>query len=218
MLLSSDVPSPVNFHNAAEAHKWANEALAKCPGRLHMFQRFVSELNELPSPPRTVLELGAGPGFLAEQILLQCSAVENYYLLDFSDAMLSMSRSRLRQFGDRAQFIHADFKNSAWTGFVPSQPDVVVSMQAVHEVRNKRYVPKLYNEVASLLPHAGALLVCDHLPKDKTDPQNSLYMEQHEQMTALAMAGFHERGMRALLGGLALYRAQFGGAAQDVAE
>ena len=210
--MTADVPSSINFQNGFEAQKWANESLAKRPGRLHLFQRFVWELSQLPTPPKTVLELGCGPGFLAEQLLRQCPSIETYYLLDFSAAMLDLSRTRMRPFEDKdIQYIQANFKASSWIHHVPTLPDAIVCMEAVHEVRHKRHVPRLYGEIATILPPHGVVLICDHLPKDKSDHEQSLYMAQHEHLMALAMAGFHRREVRALQSGLALYRAQFGG-------
>lgn len=210
--MNSEVPSSVNFQNGFEAQKWANESLAKRPGRLHLFQRFVWEVSQLANPPRTVLELGSGPGFLAEQLLRQCPSIETYYLLDFSGAMIDLSRTRMRPFeGKDIQYIQASFKVSSWVNQVPTVPDVIVSMEAIHEVRHKRHVPRLYTEIASILPPHGVVLICDHLPADKSDREQSLYMAQHEQLTAFAMAGFLQRETRAFQSGLALYRAQLCG-------
>ncbi len=174
-----------------------------------MFQCFVSELNQLQPPPRTVLELGSGPGFLAEQILFHCPSVESYYPLDFSGVMHVSGRSRLRQFAERLSSFTPTSGSASWLGAVPGTPDVVVSMEsAVYELRNKHLVPRLYTEIASILAPQGTLLVCDFLPGNQPEEERSLYMQPHEQMTAFAAAGFHERGVRGAQMGLALYRAQ----------
>jgi ubiquinone/menaquinone biosynthesis C-methylase UbiE len=88
----------------------------------------------------SVLELGCGPGFLSEALLQK---IARYTLVDFSAQMLDLSRSRLARFKDRTVFIQADFKKDAWTAAVPAAFDLVVSLQAVHELRHANRIPKL---------------------------------------------------------------------------
>ena len=65
--MPQDIPSPVDFHSVEAAQAWAKEAEQKLPSRLEFFNFFVAELTL--GQPHTVLELGSGPGFLAEYIL-----------------------------------------------------------------------------------------------------------------------------------------------------
>ena len=51
-------------------------------------------------PGMRLLELGCGPGFLAEQLLQNCH-ISHYTLVDFSPHMLELSRERLAGFKDR---------------------------------------------------------------------------------------------------------------------
>jgi len=62
-----DIPSPVDFHSEEAAQAWAKEAEQKLPSRLEFFNFFVAELTA--RQPKTALELGSGPGFLAKYIL-----------------------------------------------------------------------------------------------------------------------------------------------------
>ncbi len=64
-------------------------------------------------------------------------------------------------------------------------------MQAVHEIRHKRHVPRLYAEVRELLAPGGLLAVCDGMPRDpRSLVQQSLYLTAKEQVAALTQAGF----------------------------
>ena len=58
-----------------------------------------------------VLELGSGPGMLAEQILRRCLSVRVYTLLDFSEPMLAVSREQLAEFAARLRLVRADFRD-----------------------------------------------------------------------------------------------------------
>ncbi len=59
-----------------------------------------------------------------------------YTLLDFSEPMLALSRTRLMAFPS-ASFVRASFKATDWPERVSGPCDCVVSMQAVHELRHK---------------------------------------------------------------------------------
>jgi hypothetical protein len=63
-------------------------------------------------------------------------------------------------------------------------------MQAVHEVRHKRHVPRLYRQIHGILAAAGLFLVADRLPLDDTPRSRSLFMTANEQLEALTDAGF----------------------------
>ncbi len=64
-----DVPNPIDFHNEAEARAWIEQTIQKRPYRSTFFNEFVNEVSRLERHQLKVLELGSGPGMLAEQIL-----------------------------------------------------------------------------------------------------------------------------------------------------
>ena len=72
-----DVPSPIDFHDPAQARQWERDTIEARPWRPEFFAAFVSALNGKFHRPFTILELGSGPGHLAERILSEC-AVANY--------------------------------------------------------------------------------------------------------------------------------------------
>ena len=92
---------PHDYFDQDYVDDWAEVANTRRPHRAKFFDAFVTELSRLAEPD--VLDLGAGPGFLAEQVLARC-AVSSYHLLDFSPRMLELARARLAGFGDRVFF------------------------------------------------------------------------------------------------------------------
>ncbi|MGH2898191.1 MAG: class I SAM-dependent methyltransferase, partial [bacterium] len=114
--LLSDVSSPIDLRDPGDAHTWALEADAKRPWRAQVRDAFAEALGALDSPggspagspARRILELGSGPGLLAERILRTCD-VERYTLFDFSPPMLDMSRARVGKH-PAAAFVLGDFK------------------------------------------------------------------------------------------------------------
>src|SRR5213593_3846519 len=184
-----DIPYAVDFHSEEAAQAWAKEAERKLPTRLEFFNFFVAELME--KQPQTVLELGSGPGFLPEYILPRCPFIRHYVLLDFSRPMIEMSRRRLEAFSERISFQQVDFKQSHWTELVSGGAyEAIVALQAVHELRHKRYVPAFYSDCKKLIRENGMILVCDRIPQDDSERERALFMTPEEQIAALTDACF----------------------------
>ncbi len=176
-LQTDDVPSPIDLRDAETARKWLAESEATRPYRAAVRARIGDEVRA--SGAGSVLELGGGPGLLAEAILSQADAT--YTLVDFSPPMLEMARARVSSL----QCELRDLRDATWTaGLGPF--DAIVTMQAVHELRHKRRAPRLYEQVHALLVPGGLFVVCDHEPADA----RPLFMSATEQHAALAAAGF----------------------------
>ena len=200
-----DVPSPIDLHLTADASEWERSALSKRPWRVEFFAQFAAELSARSPPPRRVLELGSGPGFLAEHLLGALPGV-NYVLLDFSAAMHQLARARLGTLADRCEFIERSFKEPTWPqGLGCFQ--AILTNQAVHELRHKRYAAQLHSEARSLLDDRGSYLVCDHFCGESGMKDDRLYLSVAEQKQALLSAGFTSVTQVLLKGGLVLHHA-----------
>ena len=175
----ADVPSTIDLRLPADAHVWAREAEGKRPHREQLRALFAANLGGATR----VLELGSGPGFLAEHLLRMCP-ITSYTLFDFSRPMLELSRERIGAH-PAATFVLGDFKQPGWTAPLTLPYDAIVAMQSIHEIRHKRHLPALYREVHTLLRAGGSFLVCDHLPMN-----DKLYATEAEQHAALRGAGF----------------------------
>ena len=195
-----EVPSPIDLRSRADAHTWAREADVKRPWRQQV-RVAIAETLCLSSPTiRRVLEIGSGPGSLAAQILATVP-LESYTLFDFSQPMLDLSRERLHD-DPRATFVLGDFSQPDWTRALPVPFDAVVSMQAVHEIRHKRRVLALYQQIHDVLRDDGLCVVCDHVPADASARLTSLHSTEHEQHEALTGAGFEDARTLLLINGL----------------
>ena len=197
---NDDVPYSEDLQSPSGATAWVEEADRKRPLRLEIRRAITARLGKL-RPGSRVLELGSGPGLLAEQALQACPHLGGYTLLDFSEPMLEMSRARLAQ-TPTATFVLEDFRSSHWVRRVDAPYDAVVSMQAAHEVRHKRRLPALFEQVAGVLVPSGLFLMCDRVPEDDSARSTTLFMTAPEQGRALLDAGFED--VRLLLEGDAL--------------
>ena len=205
---ASDVPSPIDLRDMRDARDWAATVSAKRPFRAEFFGVFARELSEYPSAEPKVLELGSGPGFLA-QALLHARVDALYTALDFSAAMHDLARERLGPQSARVMFQLADFRTPDWTTGIGNF-DVVVTMQAVHELRHKRRAAGLYRQVLEILQDSGTFLVCDHFHGPDAMSNADLYMTPEEHAATLGAAGFPEVSCLLNKGGMVLYQARKG--------
>lgn len=201
----TDVPSPIDLRLISDAQEWERTALSKRPCRSEFFARFASEISRLSSVQR-VLELGSGPGFLAEHLLRAASNVKELVLLDFSLAMHQLAKDRLGPLAERVMFVERSFREPNWVEGL-GKFDCVVTHQAVHELRHKRYAVELHAQVHKILLPGGFYLVCDHFFGEGGMKNNQLYMSIEEQRVALQTAGFSQVTSLMQNGGLVLHRA-----------
>ena len=200
-----DVPSPIDLRNMEDAREWARTAMSKRPWRAEFFEAFSGLIGNAGDRSCRVLELGSGPGFLAEHLLRSHPAI-SYMALDFSAAMHELAAQRLGELGSRVEFVERSFRNPLWSQDLGSF-EFVVSNQAVHELRHKRHATALHAQVRDLLSPEGQYLVCDHFFGEGGMSNDQLYMSIAEQKQALLSAGFVNVEEIMCKGGLVLHNA-----------
>ncbi len=199
----ADVPTPIDFLTMRDAQEWESKAMLR-PYREDFFAAFADELKAIGKPSITILELGSGPGFLAHHLLSKIPDAQ-LTLLDYSAAMHELARRRLNDNLDSVTFVERSFKEPGWeTGL--GQFDAVITNQAVHELRHKKYADTLHAQVKKLLHVGGVYLVADHYFGEGAMQNDQLYMSLAEQRSCLKSAGFTVTEIL-VKGGRALYRA-----------
>ncbi|MFD1121445.1 class I SAM-dependent methyltransferase [Methylophilus flavus] len=204
--MQPEIPSPIDLRDPATAADWAQSALVKRPWRPEFFQAFADTiLKHFPAGAVRILELGSGPGFLAEH-LLQALPESQYVALDFSAAMHALARQCVGPGREHIHFIERNFLTPDWSQGL-GVFDVVVTMQAVHELRHKTRASALHQQVKSLLQSDGYYLLCDHHTDTGGMQNTELYMSVSEQKSALMTAGFTHVEQILNKGGMALHQA-----------
>ena len=185
----NDVPSPIDFHDLAQARAWVERTLQARPWRPRFFQAFADALNAEERVSHQVVELGSGPGHLAAVLLEQCR-IERYVALDFSPAMHLLAREHLGALATRVTFTVQDFRSAEC--FARLEPaDVIVTHQAAHEVRHKDRQAALFQNVRAALRPGGLFLICYHYwEPDVSWKEVPLYLTKEEQIFTLAQAEF----------------------------
>ena len=204
--MRTDVPSPVDLRQLEDAREWANEVMVKRPWRVEFFQLFALAIQERAAgQPVHVLELGSGPGFLAEHLLKTLPNIQ-YVALDFSPAMHELAAQRLGALAKHVKFVERSFLDESW-GHGLGEFEVVVTLQAVHELRHKSRAPKLHSQVKQLLAPEGSYLVCDHFAGEGGMSNDQLFMSVAEQQAAIRLGGFQNIRQLHAKGSLVLHHA-----------
>ncbi|HEX9875511.1 MAG TPA: class I SAM-dependent methyltransferase [Gammaproteobacteria bacterium] len=203
--IPQDVPSRIDLREMSDALEWERRSNEVRPFRYEVFDFFAAEIASHPAPVATILELGSGPGFLAQRLMSELSDV-SYVALDFSKAMHELARARLGALADRVEFVVVDFRDPKWSAELSSF-DCIVTLQAVHELRHKRHATALHRQAKALLSDGGLYLVCDHFVGDGGMQNGELFMTVNEQRSALVEAGFSRVDRRLVVGSVALHRA-----------
>jgi len=192
---------PHDYFDETYVSEWERTASDKRPFRAQFFNAFAAEVATLEKP--RVFDLGSGPGFLAEHILTHCD-VAAYHLFDFSPHMLALSRARLARFTDRVHFHEGSFLDENWWVALPGPFDAIVSLQAVHEVRDARRIARLYAELKLILSEKGVMLIADQVNDEEKQEEHFLTAPEHEN--ALRAAGLKQVRQVYKAGDLALFR------------
>ncbi len=204
--MTDDVPMTVDFRRPEHARAWTESAMSARPWRADFFDVFVQAIAAASATQHIrVLELGSGPGFLAQRLL---SANPNlaYVAVDFSATMHELARQRLGDLTARVQFVERSLRDADW-GDSLGTFDFAVTHQAVHELRHKRYAAALHRQVRQRLKPSGEYLVCDHFYGEGGMANDQLYMTVEEQCQTLLGAGFTRVEPLLVNNGLVLHRA-----------
>ena len=153
------------FHDEEFVTGWA-ERFAPTPERLKLFDLMLSELGSQVPLNGCVVELGIGPGYLAEYVLRMMPEIR-YYGLDFSVPMLDISRQRLRTYSARVGYLQADLLEDKWWTGLPASVNAIVSSWALHDLGSQENVESVYRSCVEVLRDGGLLLNGDFIKPDE---------------------------------------------------
>lgn len=154
------------FHDTDFVQGWADR-FVPTPDRLQLFDTIISRVAEGPLPVRHVVELGIGPGYLAERLLHAIPDV-TYEGVDFSEPMLKIAAGRLNAYADRVRYTRADLLHQDWTASIQGDAGAVVSTWALHDLGGEEATRAVYAGCRRLLPDGGFLLNGDFVRPDGT--------------------------------------------------
>lgn len=149
------------FHSEEFATGWA-ERFLPTPERIRLFELVFSQLDRCIPPNGTVVELGIGPGYLADYLLERLPGI-TYYGIDFSSPMLQIARKRLQSYSSQVRFIQSDLVEEHWSERVSTPVHAFVSTWALHDLGSPTHVNAVYEGVFHALNDDGILVNGDFI-------------------------------------------------------
>jgi ubiquinone/menaquinone biosynthesis C-methylase UbiE len=137
--------------------EWVDKDSRRAAEREAQFKATISWLSVMVGGEAKVMDLGCGPGTLAEKLLAAFPAMQ-VICSDGSDEMLKLARQRLAGYGARVSYAQADFGRQNWSVNLPGQLDAVVSARAIHNLRSLKLIAPVYREIHGLLKSGGVFL------------------------------------------------------------
>ncbi|MGA5299943.1 class I SAM-dependent methyltransferase [Nucisporomicrobium flavum] len=112
-------------------------------------------------PPRRVLDLGGGPGVLAERMARRWPSAA-VSLLDLDPVLLALARSALP---GRVSVLDGDLASAGWTALAGGGHDLITVVMTLHYLPAER-ARAVYAHARRCLAPGGVLIVADLMPDD----------------------------------------------------
>ena len=186
------------FHDEAFASAWATR-FVPTPERLELFALMSSEVQSHIPTNGCIVELGLGPGYLAEHLLDLLPGV-HYFGIDFSRPMLDLARHRLRAHAPRVAYLQADLVKDNWRRGVPTPVHAIVSTWTLHDLGSRKHVSTVYGTCARILQDGGLFLNGDFIkPELATHEYEPGRFEITTHVQLLQRVGFRDAQCLAVL-------------------
>jgi len=149
------------FQNMEFALCWA-ERFVPTPERLRLFELIFSQLKEVIPSDGSIVELGTGPGYLANYLLERIPNA-SYCGIDYSAPMIEIAQKRLQRFSSRVTYTQADLVEEAWEESVSKPVHAIVSTWALHDLGSPSSINTVYERSYSALGNKGILINGDFI-------------------------------------------------------
>lgn len=159
-----------DLRTQADVAEWTAGLQTRYPERTEVMRHLVAQLKALPFLVPQVVELGPGPGLLAELLLRELPQMQ-YIGFDSSELLLAYAQNQLAPFGTRAKLIHADLNTEDWLAHLPNDIHALISLQAMHDLGDESHISRIYGLARRLLTSGGLLLNADFVvPPGQKNP------------------------------------------------
>jgi cyclopropane fatty-acyl-phospholipid synthase-like methyltransferase len=177
------------FHSKAFALGWADR-FVPTPERMRLFGLIFSQLNDAITPDGNIIELGLGPGYLAQYLLDRMPDV-SYCGIDFSLPMIEIAQQRLHEYSSRVTYTQADLVKEAWEKNISNPAHAIVSTWALHDLGSPENISTVYERSYNALDSNGILLNGDFVKPTGAAQEfegGRLYVAKHLEL--LGTIGF----------------------------
>jgi ubiquinone/menaquinone biosynthesis C-methylase UbiE len=168
---------PHDWHSTAYVDDWIKFDATRQGERRPRIGQMVA-LAALPrSADIRVLDVGAGYGFVTEEVLRAFPAAR-VTLQDYSEPMLARARERLVGAAEQLSYVQCDLADPTWADRVGGPFDLIVSAIAIHNLRDTTAIASCYRGIARLLEPAAPFLDCDYFQRVGGTPSHVKLMQE----------------------------------------
>jgi len=152
--------APHDWHSQTYVDYWIKRDEGRNDERRPRIRQMV-EMAKLPrDTPLTALDIGAGYGFVSEEVL-RVFPQARVTLQDFSELMLARAREHLAGWSEQLSFVLADLTDPHWSERIGGSFDLIVSAIAIHNLRSQDKIAACYRGITGLLKPGAQFLDYD---------------------------------------------------------
>jgi SAM-dependent methyltransferase len=152
--------APHDWHSQTYVDQWIKRDESRDDEHRPRIRQMIAMAKLPPDAAPAVLDIGAGYGFVTEEVLRACPNAR-VTLQDYSDLMLAHARENLAKSLGQLSFVLADLTDPIWTKRVGGPFDLIVSAIAIHNLRATDKIAACYRGIATLLKPGAPFLDYD---------------------------------------------------------
>ncbi|HEX9444668.1 MAG TPA: methyltransferase domain-containing protein [Candidatus Binatia bacterium] len=161
--MAKKMVDPLGHHDwesAGYVAGWAERQAGREPNRREPFGVLAETIARDRQAAVRFLDVGAGYGGLTE-FLLRHFPGATATCQDGSEEMVKLGRERMKDFAGRFDYVVGDFSRPGWSRDITGPFDAVVSAIAIHNVRDRRTIKRIYADIFPLVKPGGCFLNFD---------------------------------------------------------
>jgi SAM-dependent methyltransferase len=152
--------APHDWHSQTYVDDWIKRDESRDAERRPRIREMVAMAKLLHDAPIQVLDVGAGYGFVSEEVL-HAFPKARIILQDYSQLMLDHARAHLAKASGQLSFVLCDLTDPKWPERVGGPFDLIVSAIAIHNLRDRATIAACYRGIAQLLKPGAPFLDYD---------------------------------------------------------
>lgn len=152
--------APHDWHSPNYVNDWIKRDESRDAERRPRIRQMMAMAKLPPDAPIQVLDVGAGYGFVSEEVL-HAFPKARITLQDYSQLMLDHARAHLGKAKGQLSFVLCDLTDPKWSGQVGGPFDLIVSAIAIHNLRDRAAIAACYRGIAQLLKPGAPFLDYD---------------------------------------------------------
>ncbi len=149
-----------DWHSREYVNHWIESDITRDDERRPILRQMLGLAPFSPEAPINVLDVGAGYGFVSEEVL-RAFPRAHLTLQDYSELMFEHAHKRLAGLSPFTSYVLADLCDPAWTAKVGGPFDLVVSGLAIHNLEKEPVMKACYRAIRGLLRPGGLFLDYD---------------------------------------------------------